>query len=475
MPLRKTKIQTGIVCGVPCGNPMFTVFRGIPYAAPVSGENRFRAPQLPKSWGGALICDQFPERAMQKEAPIHTSFGGFFHKEFYPYTWKCGDDCLRLNLWTPAQSIDERLPVMLWIHGGGGYGHEMEFDGEAFCREGVILVTINYRLNCFDYFSHPDLSKENYDGISGNYGILDQIAAMKWVQNNISAFGGDPGNVTIFGQSAGGGSVISHLCTKAAHGLFHKAIVQSGTMDVISHTDGPSYTAAEEWGRKACLEMGKTIDDLRKMPAEEVYDAFEQVSRVIGPAPRKWTDKVIYTKTAKKTVLEGNLKNVPIMVGSVRGDLDLRVPGMSEEDAWYLEGIPDADRPIIGDTVIACKQAEDGRIPAYVYFFDPHIPGHDTFDFVPDGKAYHSSELWYIFGTLNRCWRDFDGRHYELSRKMIKYWTNFAKSGNPNGDGLPMWEPVTGKTENRMYFNEDIVEMRKLKYTDLIRKKFLKQ
>lgn len=171
MPLRKTIIKTGVVCGVPCGNPMFTVYRGIPYAAPVNGANRFRAPQPREPWDGGLICDRFPQRAMQKEALADTPFGGFFHKEFYPYDWERGEDCLCLNVWTPAQSAQERLPVMIWIHGGGlggGYGHEMEFDGETICKEGVILVTINYRLNYFGFFAHPDLSKESPDGVSGN-------------------------------------------------------------------------------------------------------------------------------------------------------------------------------------------------------------------------------------------------------------------------------------------------------------------
>ena len=195
MPMRVTKISTGMVQGVPCGNPRITVFRGIPYGDTTAGKNRFRPPQPPKPWEGVRLCDTFSEIAMQRMAPAGMPFGDFFRKEFYPVEQKCGEDCLKLNVWTPAKSSEERLPVMFWIHGGGlgsGYGHEMEFDGEALCKEGVVLITINYRLNYFGFFAHPDLSAESEYGVSGNYGMLDQIAALKWVQENIAAFGGDP-------------------------------------------------------------------------------------------------------------------------------------------------------------------------------------------------------------------------------------------------------------------------------------------
>ena len=209
MPLRSTIISDGPVRGVPCGNPIFTVYRGIPYAAPTSGMNRFRAPQKPESWKEERLCDTFSDICMLDKLIGGMPFSDFFLKEFYPYAYRCSEDSLYLNVWTPAQKMDEKLPVMFWIHGGGlgsGYGHEMEFDGEAFCKTGVILVTINYRVNFFGFFAHPDLSAENEHHVSGNYGFLDQVAALRWVHENISAFGGDPENVTIFGQSAGGGA-----------------------------------------------------------------------------------------------------------------------------------------------------------------------------------------------------------------------------------------------------------------------------
>ena len=222
---------------------------------------------------------------MQRSGPFGLPFADFFRKEFYPFEQKAGDDCLKLNVWTPAETTEDKLPVMFWIHGGGlgsGYGHEMEFDGEALCKEGVVLVTINYRVNYFGFFAHPDLSAESPEGVSGNYGMLDQIAALEWVQENIKAFGGDPDNVTIFGQSAGGGSVVSHLSTERTDGLFHKAIIQSGSFGVMSYAMTTTLKDAQDWGVKVCDYLGKTVEDLRQMPVEAFYDAVAEAEQVVG-------------------------------------------------------------------------------------------------------------------------------------------------------------------------------------------------
>ena len=453
MALRSTMTTYGAVRGVPCGNPTFTVYRGIPYAAPAVGENRFKAPQPPKAWEGERLCDTFSDICMQASPIQGLPFGDFFLKEFYPYRYQCSEDSLYLNVWTPAQSADEKLPVMVWIHGGGfgsGYGHEMEFDGEALCKAGVILVTINYRLNYFGFFAHPDLRDEH--GVSGNYGILDQVAALRWVQENIEAFGGDKDNVTIFGQSAGGASIVSHLITDLSDGLFSKAIIQSGTFTMAGNIMMSSMEEGEEWGVKACEYLGKTIEQLREMPAEELASAFEDAEKHIGPAPKLVVDGYVFKERPFDALKSGQWKNVPTIAGSVSGDKDLHV---GREEVLKAMGLEAATAPFMGDTFVGLRQSDKDCIPAYVYYFDPYIPEHDVYHFVEDGLAYHSAELWYIFGTLARCWRDFDGRHYDLSRLMIQYWTNFARTGDPNSEGLPEWKTFSKETPEEMYFNEN--------------------
>lgn len=451
MPLRNTVISEGPVRGIPCGNPMYTVFKGIPYAAATEGKNRFSAPKPPVSWKEERLCDKFSDVCLQPSPVAGLPFGDFFLKEFYPYQYPGSENSLCLNVWTPAQKKDEKLPVMVWIHGGGfgsGYGHEMEFDGEALCKAGVVLVTINYRLNYFGFFAHPELSAENENHVSGNYGFLDQAYALKWVQKNIAAFGGDPENVTIFGQSAGGGSVICHLASDVSDGLFKRAIIQSGSFVATTQVLGATLADGEAWGVKACETMGRTLTELRAMDAHELMKAFEDTERKIGPMPKVLTDGSVFKHSLGESLQKKEWKNVSVMVGSVSGDRDLMMGDM--KNCPMLEGVDPKDACTAGDALIAESQLGEGKVPAHVYYFTPYIPGHDIYNFVEDGLAYHSAELWYEFGTLGRCWRDFGGAHYDLSSRMIRYWTNFAKTGDPNGPGLPAWPAYTADNKFRM-------------------------
>lgn len=475
MALRTTTTQYGPVRGVPCGNPTYTVFRGIPYAAPTEGANRFRAPQPPKSWQGERLCDTFSDICMQSSPVKGLPFGDFFLKEFYPYQYQCSENSLCLNVWTPAQSSGEKLPVLFWIHGGGlgsGYGHEMEFDGEAICKAGAVLVTINYRVNCFGFFAHPELAAEDPSGVSGNYGILDQIAALQWVRDNIEAFGGDPQRVTIFGQSAGGASVIAQLITELSRGLFASAIIQSGAFAIATEAMVSDYKSAEQWGIDFCSLTGKTVADLRHMPAHELMALFAEGEQKLGPAPKLTVDGHVLPARPLECLQNGLWKNIPIMVGSVRGDYAL---AFGDNETASSAGIAQDDVAFIGDALVGLLQAQPDRIPAHVYYFDPYIPGHDIYNFVEDGVPYHSAELWYIFGTLDRCWRSLDGRHHDLSADMIKYWTNFAKNGDPNGDGLTPWTPFTAQQPQELYLTENAVTMRPVKNVDKIRKTYLQK
>ncbi len=484
MPLRRTTIATGAVEGVPGGLPTITVFRGIPYAAPTSGANRFRPPQPAAPWTGVRRCDAFPAICWQDRVPEAVPFGRFFRKEFYPVDYERSEDSLALNVWTPAQNQGERLPVMVWIHGGGygsGYGHEMEFDGEALAKRGVVLVTIQYRLGCFGFFAHPVLSRTNPSGTSGNNGILDQVAALRWVRDNIAAFGGDPGNVTIFGQSAGGGSVLSHLASPLSEGLFQRAIVQSGTFLIQTTEFGHTLEKAEAWGFAALASMGRTLDEALAMPAAELLSAFGAAERAVGPAPKLNLDGYVFDLPIASAVRRGRLKDVEILTGSVAGDAGLGMRVMDragdpaaaslrfrfgpdgaarflaehplEKDGAAIVAALDASASH-GDALLADAQARNGKKPAYAYFFDATMPGANESGFVPEGHAYHSAELWFVFGTLDRCWRRFDGRHHDLAAAMQDYWTNFARSGDPNGPGLPAWPAYDPASPRMLAFNE---------------------
>jgi len=424
MALRIADTHAGRVEGIPCGNPSFTVFKGVPYAAPPVGPLRFRPPEPPAPWAGVKKCDTFGPMAMQGVS----NPGDFYQKEFFPVNLPMSEDCLYLNIWTPAQNGNEKYPVMLWIHGGAyvaGCGYEMEFDGEAFCKRGVILVTINYRLGMFGYFAHRELSQESGKGVSGNYGLLDQIFALKWVKDNIHAFGGDADNVTVFGQSAGGGSVQSLICSTLAKGLFHKAIVQSAAG--IGTPDNDSLAEAENLGAEICEISSHDVAALKSLPAHSLY---ELTGTAIGHRIKKegsfklWfspnVDGYVLPKSPVAAIPAGEHMDIPYMIGTVEKDHEPHKAFCPVN--WGKNHI------------------RLGRKPVYIYHFNHDIPGNDN------PGAFHSGELWYIFGTLARCHRPMGAGDYQLSLQMTDYWTNFAKQGNPNGEGLPLWQAYTAES-----------------------------
>lgn len=488
MPIISTKIDSGQVKGTLCGNQRISVFKGIPYAT-ASQRNRFRPPEQVEPWSDERSCDQFGSICMQNRLPKGSLFEQFFRKEVYPVDFPMQEDSLFLNIWTPASSIDERLPVMFWIHGGGmttGYGHEMIFDGEAIAKRGVILVTINYRLGYFGFFAHPELRLRSPDGRYGNNGILDQIAALQWVQRNIRSFGGDPDRVTIFGQSGGGGSVISHLVSPLSEGLFHQAIIQSGVAGITQYAADTRLEDAEQWGVKACEILGKTVDDLLGMPAEELQAALTYAERNgAGPFPKQVRDGNVFPKTIETAIKTGDVKPVPILLGSLNGDFGPIDPAskpanpieaaasrvFGKKVSQYFEKFPLIDpekqkihkallrsETFLKDMTFVVNQIHNNKPGYYVYYIDTSIPDGDEFGFVQPGISYHSSEMWFIFGTLNRCWRNFDGRYYDLSRTLTAYWTNFAKTGNPNQEDLPEWPIYQKENPVHLKINERNIE-----------------
>lgn len=424
----QVKLKQGLLKGVSMEG--YDVFWGIPYAKAPVGELRWRAPQEPETWEGVYHADKYPNRSMQEAHPME-----FFDKEFYddperetPYS----EDGLYLNIWTPAKQAGEKLPVAMWIHGGaflGGYGHEKEFDGEAYCKRGVILVTINYRLGPLGFLAHPWLTEENRamggPGVSGNYGSLDQIAALKWVRENIEAFGGDPENITVFGQSAGGESTHTLITSPLAKGLISKAIIQSG----LGLTRDRTLADAERDGVEFAQLAGvHSLEEMRSLSVEQVFAAagpligrgFATDSMTFAPN----LDGYLLEQGFDEALEQGNVHEIPYMVGSTKQDIRVDLEKLEQGE--------------LGIVYECCKRwgehrRKSGHAPAWVYYFTRQLPGDDA-------GAFHSSELWYMFGTLNRCWRPSTEGDYQLSDRMMDYWTNFMKTGDPNGDGLPQWK-----------------------------------
>ncbi len=411
------KTKRGAVEGLFSEDKKTVIFRGIPYAQEPTGELRFRRPQE-KSWEGVLPCKEFGPRCPQAELKGMDFYGKEFYDELVP---PCGEDCLRLNIWTPESAgPHSSLPVLFWIHGGAfmhGCGSEKEFDGEGFAKKGVILVTINYRVNVFGFFAHPALEKENEEGVSGNYGILDQLFALSWVRENISAFGGDPDAITLAGQSAGCMSVQSLISSPLTEGMVKGAVLQSGGGLRALH-ETPKKEPLWEISQKLMDHVGaKTVEELRQLPARTLMEAAYAVN---GPG-LGWTphqDGWLLPGSTDALAEAGKILDIRYMIGSCGDDI-----GGSEllpaAGARWCE-----------------NQLKLGRSPAYLYFFDRKLPGDSA-------GAFHSSELWYVFETLPRCWRPWEDHDWELSRIMSTYWANFAKTGDPNGDTVPTWEPYT--------------------------------
>jgi para-nitrobenzyl esterase len=478
--LRRTTVENGTLEGIPASDPRITAFKGIPFAAPPVGELRWRPPQPAKDWQGIYKASAFASISMQATP-------GADKNDIYTREWHVdsdvpmSEDCLYLNVWTPAKNVNEKLPVMFWIFGGAlqvGYPSEMEFDGERIARRGVVLVSVNYRVNLFGFFAHPEITAEQDGGTPGNFGLLDQMAGMEWVQRNIASFGGDPDNVTLFGQSAGAVSTMLHLTSPMTKGLFHKAIVHSGGGLLGPIGANLSLEAAEKNGIRFLEHLGvKTLGEARNLDAKYLLNKFisSQESFLFTTV----SDGRFCPPDPAKVLMENKQHQVPLIVGNT-GDEFHVIPdstNVEEFEAFAREQFgKHADRYVdicksgakdlremrengrirkneLGDMLWLEKNIRNEGPPIYLYNFDPEIPGWDN------PGAFHSSELWFVFETLAKCWRPFVGKHYDLARQMCNYWTNFAKTGNPNGldaDGstMPAWSPYTAESAHFMLFGD---------------------
>ncbi len=411
-------------------------YRGVPYARPPIGGLRWKAPQEPESWEGIYQAVDFRNQCAQENllAPP-------YDKEFYSnpdFVRNSDEDCLYLHIWAPKGITEdgEKLPVAFWIHGGAfqaGFSTELEFDGKAYCDRGVILVSVEYRCNIFGFLAHPWLTAENEQHISGNYGILDQIAALKWVYENIGAFGGNRDNITIFGQSAGAMSVQTLVSTELTGNMIAKAIMQSGgSYGGGLHRDIPLKEQEEYGVIFAETVHAGSLEELRAKTTEEILASIKAFTQKVMPLAKglfltPTMDGHLLTGGYYELMDAGKIKDIPYMLGTTKDDI-LVTPEMHEKGEF--------SELYHGCIAFSQKLEELGRNPAYVYYFTRNLPGDDL-------GAWHSSELWYMFGTLDRCWRPWEERDRELSSRMLDYWVNFMRTGNPNAAGAKEWKPCT--------------------------------
>jgi para-nitrobenzyl esterase len=440
-------IEGGQIQGVLLDDaPGVTVYRGIPYAAPPIGQNRWRAPQPVVPWDGVRICDKFG----------HPAFQAAHYPGGYTTEWGYGDeapyseDCLYLNVWTKAPGqTDKKLPVAVWIFGGGlreGWGSEPEFDGKYWAGKDVVLVSFNYRVGPFGFFAHPELSAEDPEHATGNWGTLDQIEVLKWVKRNIAQFGGDPDNVMIFGQSAGGRSTKFLSASPLTKGLFNKAVIMSASglvdprvqqsaapaipgMPAMPMASQSHYTLAEaEASIKEVADWAgfKDLAALRRASTETIfamgtlYTSSTGKRSVLSASPiAPFIDGYVMDKNFDEACIDGSLAQVPYMIGYTLNDAG----------------------NMAGQIRTFCLNREEMGGKAYAYQFARPLP--------TDGRpnvlqgAFHSSDLWFVFKSLEHCWRPWTEGDWDLSEKMLTAWSNFAKYSDPNGPDGGEWTPYT--------------------------------
>lgn len=472
--LLQVNTKYGAVRGVPTDVEGLAIFRGVPYAAPPVGENRWRSPQPLEPWEGVRDCITYGHACVQPER----GEGNFYGKEFYthrfhkyPLDWS--EDCLYLNIWTPARSAEDRLPVMIWIHGGGytqGYSHETRSNGEVMASKGIVVVSINYRLNIFGFFGHPELAAEQ-GGHCGNYATMDQAAAINWVYENIAAFGGDPKKITVAGQSAGGFSVQSMAVTPLTKGKIRGAIMQSGALGSITE-DGSGWFCktqkqVEDNGISFMKFAGKqTLEQLRDMPTEELKQVY--LSYVKNKNPDFNTiciDNYVYLKNPGDSFAKGEEHIETLLIGATSRESMIvpRVPGVTRENykliasrlpspvfslmaQYEVKDDAQADEHLNnwfswfmnGNSIALCEHMDRvSHKKAYNYSFRREMPGSDH------PGPFHSACIWYMFGNLHNARRPFTEEDFVLEENMVNYWANFIKTGDPNAEGLPVWKPYT--------------------------------
>jgi para-nitrobenzyl esterase len=429
------------------------VFKGIPFAQPPTGNLRWREPLPAKSWTGVRDATVFGPACVQSGHLNATS----------------SEDCLQLNVWTPRWPMRSPVAVMVWIHGGGniaGSGVEPLFNGETLARHGIVLVTINYRLGVFGFFSHAELTKESPHHASGNYGLLDQIMALHWVRDNIAKFGGDPGNVTMFGESAGAMDVNVLMTTPLSRGLFKRVIAESGPVSAPP-TLAEGEKKGEEFAAKLNITGGQALARLRALTSDELLKAAGEGLSSVGPMLGIEVDGWVFPESPVKDFVTGQEHRVGLMLGNnsqelqkpffpMSGNLNKAIAdqyGPLADRALTLYGLNGASEPQSDlefgnamaqwatDTQFRCGSVAEliwhstAENPSYEYQFSRTVHGNEA-----EG-APHAAEIPFVFGTLAvwQSMRNYNESDQQYAVQMQEYWVNFAKTGDPNGGNLPRW------------------------------------
>ena len=482
----------GKLLGVTVGK--VNVFKGIPYAVPPVGIRRWKTAEATRGWPGIRTAMNFGPECMQPHRSGDTE-KSFWYRPDAPMS----EDCLYLNVWSAGESKEKR-PVMVWIHGGGllnGSGSLPIYDGTALSRKGVVVVTINYRLGVFGFLAHPELTKESIHNSSGNYGLTDQIQALKWVQKNIAAFGGDPDNVTLFGESAGGFSVVFHLATPLTKGLFHRAIVQSGGgFFPLRGLEERRFVvaSAQDIGDAVAKAAGaKSLAGLRRLTAEELLtEADRSTFYVQGVRPN--VDGWVLPDQPYRIFKQGRQNDVPVMAGFNQDEHSALPPVLPGDATAYEKDIRARYGDFANDylTIYPAKHIQDSvydakrdgflgwnmmtlarltsnvSSDAYLYYFSHIPPGGERKVAGPGGKgervlgAYHAGEIAYVFldnkikgkGIFQKGSGELFGQtDLRLANAMSDYWVAFARTGQPKVEGLPLWKSYSSSKHSYMEFN----------------------
>ena len=472
------KTADGLISGKVAAEDHVTAFLGVPFAVPPVGELRWRPPVPPPGWKGVRVADRLGSSCMQPIVKERLPWTEEFHEQN-----EVSEDCLYLNIWSPKVSPKAKLPVIVFIHGGGyvsGSGGVAVYNGSHLAAGGIVVITINYRLGVFGFLAHPELSAESAEHASGDYGLLDQIQALKWVKKNISRFGGDPGRLTVWGQSAGATSIGALIASPLTSGLFERAVADSGLGMAIYPFVMSSLEVAEHGGVKfAAAHHATSIKALRAIPAADLLPGPHDYPLAFIPI----IDGYVLPDSPQELSRRGKDNDVPIITGYQANDSMLFAPPVGTVEQYNTLAIKQygelasefmalypatdlaqakemqrrscQDRDRVSMFLWATHRLENHKSSIYTYFFDRAIPWPQQ----PQFGAFHTGEIPYLFENLAVLDRPWEKTDYQVSKITSSYLTQFARRGDPNGQGLPPWTAVQSGTKTVMEIGEEMHAM----------------